>query len=144
MKQCGKCQIEKEDTEFVFKNKKLDIRQSVCKMCQRKYKLKHYYSNKQAHYERNSKTRVLIKNYIDSIKIAGCSICNEKEIACIDFHHLKDKDNNIANLLYRGSLKKVKEEIAKCVLLCANCHRKVHAGIIQVSAMAVTLTPNQS
>lgn len=34
----------------------------------------------------------------------------------------------------KGSLLKVEEEINKCIILCANCHRKLHAGIIKLPA----------
>lgn len=131
MKQCTKCKVQKNDEDFVFKNKEKGIRQSVCKECQKIYKLKHYYKNKEAHYFRNQKTHDKIKTYSNSIKKTGCKICGENEICTLDYHHLQNKEENIAKLLRGGSLKKVKEEIKKCVVLCANCHRKVHAGIIK-------------
>lgn len=130
MKTCNKCKIAKEELEFVFKCKEKNIRQSICKECQKTYKLKHYYQNKEAHYKRNKKTENIIRDYINSVKIQGCSLCDEKEISCMDFHHLKDKNDEIAKMAKKGSLEKVKKEIKKCIVLCANCHRKLHAGLI--------------
>lgn len=130
MKICTKCKIEKEDLNFVFKQKEKSIRHSICKECQKTYKLKHYYDNKQAHYNRNAITEKKLRDYSNNIKSQGCAICEEKELCCLDFHHLRDKEENIARLLKGGSLKKIISEISKCIVLCSNCHRKVHAGII--------------
>ena len=59
-----------------------------------------------------------------------CIICGESEPSCIDFHHVRgEKKFTLASYRQR-SVKQIKEEIDKCVCLCANCHRKVHAGII--------------
>jgi hypothetical protein len=55
----------------------------------------------------------------------GCSICKEKEFACLDFDHIDNKDYNISSMINRRySLDKIKKELKKCQILCANCHRK--------------------
>ena len=61
---CKKCGIDKKESEFVFKNKKLNIRHCVCKECQRNYKRAYYYRNKESHFERNKKTLEKIDSYI--------------------------------------------------------------------------------
>ena len=66
------------------------------------------------------------KEYIKNIKNCGCAICDEKDIACLDFHHLRDKEFNIANEIKNLSIDNLKKEIDKCIVLCANCHRKLH------------------
>jgi transcription elongation factor Elf1 len=133
MKICTKCFIEKEDECFPFKNKAKNKRANICKECQRVYKLDHYYRNKEAHYNRNKKTIFKLRSYVSEVKKEGnCVLCGEKEISCLDFHHLSDKDMEIARLINRGSLIRLKKEIEKCVLLCANCHRKLHAGILNI------------
>lgn len=67
--------------------------------------------------------RMEIQEYKTSV---GCLICGEKDPACLDFHHLNssEKENNIAELVL--SRKRMEEEIKKCVVLCSNCHRKLH------------------
>jgi hypothetical protein len=50
--------------------------------------------------------------------------------ACLVFHHVDPavKDLAIADALRRGFAKKrILAEMAKCVVLCANCHIKLHA-----------------
>ena len=97
----------------------------------REYRRNYYYKNKDSHYIRNQKAHDKIKTYSDSVKQEGCKVCGEKEICTLDYHHLSDKEENVAKLLRGGSLKRVKEEIKKCVVLCSNCHRKLHANIIK-------------
>jgi hypothetical protein len=51
---------------------------------------------------------------------------------CLDFHHAdpaeKDIDPAQAVSLKGWSIDRIRAEIAKCAVLCANCHRKAHAG----------------
>lgn len=59
-----------------------------------------------------------------------CEICGyNKCIDALEFHHKNSslKDFSISNKGYTRSLKKVKEELDKCILVCANCHRELHA-----------------
>ncbi len=133
MKLCNKCNIERNEIDFVFRNKEKGVRQNVCNVCQREYKLKHYYNNKEQYYRRNEKTEKRLVDLIKSFKKA-CIVCEEKELCCIDFHHLdpSQKEFNIAELAKYGSKTKIEKEIIKCVCLCSNCHRKLHAGIIKL------------
>lgn len=61
----------------------------------------------------------------------ACSGCGESDIRCLDYHHTdpENKVDNISRLVtqrVRDDL--ILAEIAKCVLVCANCHRKLHHG----------------
>ena len=58
----------------------------------------------------------------------GCSVCDEKRAICLDFHH-KDPKNKRFSLSDADTygIKSIEAEIAKCVLVCANCHRALHA-----------------
>ncbi len=57
-----------------------------------------------------------------------CNRCEENHIACLEFHHLdpNTKDGNVGELARSLSTKRLLEEIKKCEILCANCHRKEH------------------
>ncbi len=50
----------------------------------------------------------------------------------LDLHHLRGKEFGIADKGYTRSWAKVKEELDKCVLVCANCHREIEGGITQL------------
>ena len=59
----------------------------------------------------------------------SCSKCGEGHIATIDFHHPDSikKKADIRILFDRGvSIKRIEREIEKCIVLCSNCHRKLH------------------
>lgn len=59
-----------------------------------------------------------------------CEICGySKCIQALEFHHLnpEEKDFNISSS--SKSLNELKKEIDKCILVCANCHREIHANI---------------
>lgn len=62
-----------------------------------------------------------------------CIICGESEPFCIDFHHKNpsEKEFTISKKTNLGK-DKLLAEIQKCICLCANCHRKVHAGLIDL------------
>lgn len=63
---------------------------------------------------------------------SGCSICGyNKYGAVLEWHHIEDheKDFNPGDLMTQPSMKNwmlYQEEIKKCILLCANCHREWH------------------
>ena len=62
----------------------------------------------------------------------GCCVCGEMEYCCIDAHHVdpSKKEYAIGSLVLSGmKLKRFINELEKCIPLCANCHRKFHAGI---------------
>jgi len=61
-----------------------------------------------------------------------CSRCGESDGSCLDFHHIDpyQKLFNVSAIGYKKSKNTVMAEIAKCAVLCANCHRKLHAGVI--------------
>ena len=62
-------------------------------------------------------------------------ICEyDKCIDALDFHHI-DASKKSFGLSARGVTRawdKVKAEADKCVLVCANCHRELHAGVLQL------------
>jgi len=59
-----------------------------------------------------------------------CQLCGYNRcIEALEFHHTNSsvKDFSISEKGYTRSWNRVKEELDKCMLLCANCHRELHA-----------------
>ena len=52
-----------------------------------------------------------------------------KCIAALDFHHLDPNAKEGGIIGTTASLEKQREEAKKCILVCANCHREIHAGV---------------
>ena len=75
----------------------------------------------------NKRVKLLKREIIDSFK-SPCK-CGESDPIALDFHHRnpEEKEFNIGQALTRRvSLVKLLEEVAKCDVMCANCHRKLH------------------
>src|SRR5258706_15275027 len=54
-----------------------------------------------------------------------CKNCGEWRSECLQFHHRdpKQKEFNVSEWIRNGvSLETLRAEIAKCAVLCANCH----------------------
>jgi len=139
MRKCSKCCKTKKNSEFFFKNKKKGILHSYCKDCKRELDRKSYLENYNGRKEKirlNSRKQMIrAKKFVQDFKKANpCVQCGEKRWYVLDFHHKGGKENEIPVLVRRGvSLRKLKTEMKKCEILCANCHRELH----YLSCMAV-------
>lgn len=61
-----------------------------------------------------------------------CENCGyDRCLGALEFHHLDPtkKDFNISSKGYTRSWERVREELDKCVMLCANCHREIHVKL---------------
>lgn len=66
-----------------------------------------------------------------------CQCCGyNKCITALEFHHLnsEEKDFSLSHNTNQ-SWEKYSMELKKCVLVCANCHREIHAGLIDLSLL---------
>lgn len=78
------------------------------------------------------KRREKIKKLAIEYKGSRCTKCDyNKCSAALEFHHLDPlkKDFSISHDGQTRSWKRVKEELDKCILVCANCHREIHNGM---------------
>ena len=101
---------------------------------QREYQQNWYQKNsKSSVAERSRMFRERRREWFDLLKKdKPCSDCGGLfPPCCLDYHHLDGaiKEDAVTNLLSKASKKRIFEEIAKCVLVCANCHRIRHHGV---------------
>jgi hypothetical protein len=79
---------------------------------------------------RKNKHRKLIKRYK---LLIGCSRCGYKNYdKALEFHHLGEveKVDSVSAMLRENvSTKRLKAEIRKCIVVCANCHREIHRDV---------------
>lgn len=100
---------------------------------QKEYFKDWYAKNKQVILNHNKRWQHDHKQWFIDIKSKlCCSECGEQKICCLDFHHRNpnEKELNISRLMSFGKTK-ILNEMTKCIVLCSNCHRKVHNGLIK-------------
>ena len=111
-KKCCKCDEEKDIGEFHTKGTE-NRANSWCKVCV-------YKCQKNRWKDRKRK----------AIELMGgeCQECGyKKNMSAFDFHHLDPSQKEFGwNKLRQMGWNKVVNELKKCVLLCANCHREKH------------------
>lgn len=131
MKICNKCGTVQPLSEF-------GLNRNTCKGCKREANKLWYQQN--ADYQktkvkkRNKRHRKEVSLWYKEYKNnQACCLCGETCSACLEFHHTdKNKEFNISDAAIKGSLsiRRIEREIAKCVVLCSNCHKKIHAGVL--------------
>lgn len=82
----------------------------------------------------NTLRRRKIKLLSIEYKGGKCEICGYNHCpGALDLHHIKGiKKFTIGEDGYTHSWAAIKEELDKCILTCANCHREVHAGLVKL------------
>lgn len=133
-KSCTKCKAVKEFDQFCKNKNTKDGYQSACKMCMNiAYNISR--KKKQGHYQEVAAARghAMTARMRAWKSEMGCLVCREKYPQCLELHHLdpSTKEADPASLRL-ASWDTFLKEAEKCVVLCANCHRKVHGGVIQL------------
>ena len=82
-----------------------------------------------------SKRRKKLKEMSLEYKGGKCCICGYNTCkSALEFHHTEDnKEFGISAKGFTRSWEKLKAELDKCILVCANCHRKINENYITVS-----------
>ena len=90
-----------------------------------------HYKNREWNTERSMQRRESNRAWANDLqrRRGGCSRCDEDDPVCLDFHHLDgaEKKMSVGKMIAFGYGKdRIEAEIEKCIVLCANCHRKEH------------------
>lgn len=132
VKICSGCKKEKDrDTDFY---QKLDSKSgkrypcSRCKKCEAVYTYRWSEANRERRRELSRNIAARNVEYVRKQKKAPCFRCgNSYPPVAMDFHHpISDDKIKKVSALRTVGLKRIQEEIDKCVLLCAICHRITH------------------
>ena len=101
---------------------------------QRLYYLRHETQLRKKQADRKHDWRERNGRSLTIFRAAGCLLCGEAEPVCLCSHHVipQNKKGEIARMLSTQHPARFTEELAKCVCLCANCHAKVHAGLVKL------------
>lgn len=127
-------------SKMVSYNKKKGVK--VCRYCKKSYPETDFYIAKEingkvyrrhkckyCYYITKHKLRIKRQKRIDNFKKkTACKYCGFSDYRALEFHHLHNKKFNISTGISAKhfSIKDVKKEIDKCIILCANCHRLLH------------------
>ena len=128
-KLCIKCRVMKPITDFVFINRAKGTRQSWCRPCDAAYKREWYAKNRERHIGkvREGRVRIAAEN---QARVWGylaehpCVDCGETDPIVLEFDHLRDKVRNVSAMARGWTWLRITDEIAKCEVRCANCHRR--------------------
>lgn len=125
MRKCTKCKVEKTEDEF-RKGKRVNW----CRSCFQEYEKAKWKAcperrrtNKEKSKERRRRNRDYVLNYLST---HPCVSCGNPDFRVLEFDHIDRsiKTNNVSDLSRTAcGLHKIQEEIDKCQVLCANCHR---------------------
>lgn len=119
---CNCCGEEKPITEFYVSSRNKTGIQPTCKEC-----MKSKYNP-----NRNIRSGNLKLELIRELG-GKCVACGTEatidNYVIFDFHHVNPKEKDFTINSHRGSLSDIKEELKKCVVMCANCHRLYHHNI---------------
>ena len=131
-KVCSTCCVRKPLTEFNRLRKAKDGRQWSCRDCNKAY----HYANWDRHVERiRARKKIRLADNRERVmaflREHPCVDCGETDIVVLEFDHLRDKRAGISVLIAQGQeWAFVLAEIAKCEVVCCNCHRRrtAHRG----------------
>ena len=133
MKKCGTCLEIRQLEDFAKRKASPSGLSYTCKFCMRIASKRHHVRHRQENIDRTARRRQACqKAWADFKSTLSCSKCPENNSCCLDFHHLDptQKDFVIGEAALYKTLASLKAELDKCVVLCSNCHRKLHAGLI--------------
>jgi hypothetical protein len=128
-KTCYRCHEVKPAAEFAWRRKQRNQRDSFCRPCRSAYGKEHYEANKQRYIEqaRASKEAIRLERtryLLEFFAAHPCVDCGETDPVLLEFDHQEDKSFAIGAKLVQFAWQRILDEMAKCEVVCANCHRR--------------------
>jgi hypothetical protein len=129
LRKCGRCGELKPVEHFAWRRKRKRQRDNMCAPCRSAYGREHYLANRQKYIDAEARrkreraerrTRYLIEFF----RSHPCADCGEADPVVLEFDHLRDKRFEITNQFASRNWQEILDEIAKCDVVCANCHKR--------------------
>lgn len=131
MRVCGSCGTAQDESEFGLRDKRTGRVHSVCRECRRGYSRRYHRKDVDAF---NKRRRVRVTGYRarnQALVVAylcehPCADCGEMDPVVLEFDHVRGaKRCSVSDLIRSGArVQALFAEIEKCVVRCANCHRR--------------------
>ena len=122
-KRCGRCRVDKPVELF---HRRRGGYQTWCKDCRRSYDAEYHRSTQRLRVEQKRERHAEFVEWYLALKegkpCADCGVAHHP--AAMQWDHLPGaaKLASVADLCRKNNRRRVLEEIAKCELVCANCH----------------------
>jgi hypothetical protein len=128
LRKCRRCGEAKPAREFAWRRKARGQRDGFCRPCRSAYGREHYEANKQRYIEQAAvvKRRLALERtrlLLEFFETHPCVDCGETNPVVLEFDHLRDKSFSIGGELTTRTWQAILDEIEKCEVVCANCHR---------------------
>lgn len=123
---CSRCKISKPLEEFNFRHKAKGVRHGYCKECGKILTRSHYRRNKRQYLEKNLQSFQKRREFVRQMKNKPCADCGiTYPYYVMDFDHRENEIKEFGlNAVTQKAINALKREIAKCDVVCANCHRE--------------------
>jgi hypothetical protein len=124
-KRCCTCGEIKPLDEFNRLRRAKDGRQPRCRQCHKDWHDEHKEHHNALIHARTRRIRgELAQRIVDYLMEHPCVDCGEPNPVVLEFDHLRDKVDNVSGLVRRlTSWQAIEDEMLKCEVVCANCHR---------------------
>lgn len=85
--------------------------------------------------------RTIVKTYVrrlkeQSVSYKGgkCQVCGyDRYNGALEFHHIDESNKSFTISGKSISFDRLRPELDKCILVCSNCHREIHGGLVDIS-----------
>jgi hypothetical protein len=128
-RRCGRCLELRPIKHYAWRRKARGQRDNYCSRCRAEYKREHYVANRSRYIERAlTRKQVVVTQrteyIVEFFRTRPCVDCGETDPVVLEFDHVGNKLFDISKGLRDRSWQTVLDEIAKCEVVCANCHRR--------------------
>jgi hypothetical protein len=128
-RRCYRCRDLKPIEDFAWRRRAKGQHDSFCRPCRSAYGREHYQANRQRYIDQAGKvkrrlTRERTLYLLEFFKTHPCVDCGERDPVVLEFDHLRDKSFAIGPSLSRRGWQDILDEMKKCEVVCANCHRR--------------------
>lgn len=128
-KRCCRCGETKPISEFAWRRKGLGQHDTHCRPCRSEYGREHYAANRQKYIDaearrKRARAEHRMRLLVEYFRLHPCADCGEGDPLVLEFDHLQDKSFEISRGFSGRNWQSILDEIAKCEVACANCHRR--------------------
>lgn len=129
VRRCGVCGETKPIEQFNWRRRDKGQRDNMCRPCRAEYKQQHYAANRRRYIENATERRKRVgegrmQMLVEYLRDHPCADCGEDDVLVLEFDHLGGKEFSIARGLRDRTMAALVAEMAKCEVVCANCHRR--------------------